>query len=71
MYKVSGTFNGEGDYGFVFSRIDCSPERFRIKIWIKANDEIIYDNILGMLDNTDPLMAIQGGIDHWTKIEIR
>lgn len=69
IYKGSGTINGEGDYGFMLSAIDGSPDRFRIKIWVKATDEVIYDNMLGMPDNTDPTTAVQGGsiIIHNTK----
>ena len=60
-YKGTGTINGEGEYGFMISAIDGSPDLFRIKIWDKATDEVIYDNQLGASDGADPVTAIQGG----------
>jgi hypothetical protein len=36
-------------------------DRFRIKIWDKATDEIIYDNQMGASDTSEPTTAIGGG----------
>ena len=36
-------------------------DRFRIKIWDKATDEIICDNQMGDSDTSDPTTAIGGG----------
>ena len=36
-------------------------DKFRIKIWDKATDEIIYDNQVGASDNEDPTTALGGG----------
>ena len=50
MYKGTGTINGEGGYGFMLSAIDekltpsTDVDMFRIKIWDKGTDTIIYDN---------------------------
>jgi hypothetical protein len=60
-YKGTGTINGTGDYGFMISAIDGSPDKFRIKIWDKASGEVIYDNQLGAEDTADPTTFIQGG----------
>jgi parallel beta-helix repeat protein len=45
MYKGTGTVNDAGDYGFMLSAIDSDPEdKFRIKIWDRSTDTVIYDN---------------------------
>lgn len=66
MFKGDGTINNEGIYGFMISAIDGhlknnGVDMFRIKIWDKTNDEIIYDNNLGLLTNDDPATEIDGG----------
>ncbi len=66
-FKGSGTINGEGDYGFMLTATDGQingggdVDKFRIKIWDKATDEIIYDNQMGDADDTDATDAIEGG----------
>ncbi len=56
-----------GDYGFRLSAIDetltpsTDVDMFRIKIWDKATDQVIYDNQLGGVDDADPTTAIRGG----------
>jgi hypothetical protein len=49
IFKGSGTINGESNFGFMLTAIDGNLneeniDKFRIKIWDKDNDEIIYDN---------------------------
>ena len=50
QYKGSGTINGQGDYGFLLTALDgdinggAGPDSFRIKIWDRATDQIVYDN---------------------------
>ena len=67
MYKGTGTINGEGNYGFMLSAIDAKltpstdVDLFRIKIWDKDTEEIVYDNLLGADDDADPTTAIGGG----------
>lgn len=66
MYKGTGTINNEGNYGFMLSAIDGdlqgnSEDKFRIKIWNKNTDEIIYDNNLSGDDNDDPATILGGG----------
>jgi len=67
QYKGSGTINGEGEYGFMLTAIDGQVidgggvDRFRIKIWDKATDTIIYDNQLGDTDDADTTTEIKGG----------
>ncbi len=59
--------NGEGNYGFMISAIDeaitpsTDVDRFRIKIWDKNSDQIVYDNMMGAAEDADPATAIQGG----------
>lgn len=50
MYKGTGTINNAGNYGFMLSAIDGDindgddNDKFRIKIWNKVSEEIVYDN---------------------------
>ncbi len=59
QYKGVGTKNGDPGYGFLLSAIDGNllgtgkPDRFRIKIWIEATGEVIYDNQTGAGDTAD------------------
>jgi len=61
MYKGTGTINGVGEYGFMISAIDGSPDKFRIKIWDKTTEVVVYDNQLGAADDTDPVAELGGG----------
>lgn len=67
QYKGSGTINGEGDYGFMLTAIDGQinggggTDKFRIKIWDKVAEAIVYDNQNGAVDDTDPTTVIAGG----------
>lgn len=61
MFKGSGTINGAGDYAFMVSAIDGSPDRFRIRIWDKTTGTVIYDNQIGAADDANPTMALGGG----------
>ena len=66
-YKGTGTINGTGEYGFMLSAVDeeltpsTDVDLFRIKIWDKDNDIVIYDNQTGDGDDADPTTAIGGG----------
>ncbi len=67
MYKGTGTINGTGTYGFMLSAIDekltpsTDVDLFRIKIWIKGTDTVIYDNQSGENDDADLTTEIAGG----------
>ena len=67
QYKGSGTINDDGDYGFLLTAIDGSlpggggEDKFRIKIWDKATDTIIYDNMIDAEDGAEPSTIIGGG----------
>ena len=66
QYKGSGTINGEGDYGFMLTAIDSQLnntgiDKFRIKIWDKATDAVVYDNKLGAPDTGDDATALGAG----------
>jgi hypothetical protein len=61
MYKGTGTINGTGEYKFMLSAIDGSPDKFRIKIWDAETGAVIYDNMLDADDMADPATEIQGG----------
>ncbi len=66
-YKGAGTINGGGNYGFMLFAIDegltpsTDVDLFRIKIWDKNNDEVVYDNQMDDSDDADPTTAIGGG----------
>ncbi|HSR20430.1 MAG TPA: hypothetical protein VLL49_05895, partial [Anaerolineales bacterium] len=67
QYKGTGTINGAGDYGFLLTGIDGQvsggggADKFRIKIWDRSTDLLIYDNQAGSGDDADPLTVIGGG----------
>jgi hypothetical protein len=66
QYKGTGTINGMGEYGFMLTAIDGQIsggglDKFRIKIWNKADNTIVYDNQLGASDTDNPVTALGGG----------
>lgn len=67
QFKGVGTINGEGEYGFMLTAVDeaLTPSRdvdlFRIKIWDRTTDEVVYDNQMGESDDGDAATAIGGG----------
>ena len=67
QYKGIGTINGVGEFGFILTAIDGQisgsgdVDKFRIKIWDKATDQIIYDNQMGTTDDVAPTTTISGG----------
>jgi PKD repeat protein len=67
IYKGLGTINGSGEYGFMLSAIDGQVtgggdvDRFRIKIWDRATEQVIYDNQTGDPEDADATDAIEGG----------
>ena len=66
-YKGSGTIGGSGDYGFMLTATDGQAnggegvDTFRIKIWDKATDTVVYDNMLGEADDSYAGTAITVG----------
>ena len=67
QYKGSGTINGSGDYGFLLTAIDGQAnggggtDKFRIKIWNKATNTVVYDNQMGSIDDSPAATQISGG----------
>ena len=67
QYKGVGTINGTGNYGFMLTTIDGQIngrggiDKFRIKIWDKATETIVYDNQIGAVDTDDPNTVLSGG----------
>ncbi len=67
QYKGSGTINGNGDYGFMLTAVDGQisggggENKFRLKVWDKGTNEVIYDNQLGAGDTTEPSTVIESG----------
>jgi PKD repeat protein len=67
QYKGTGTINGEGEYGFMLTAVDGQlnggggSDKFRIKIWDKASDAVVYDNMLGADDTDELTTELQGG----------
>lgn len=64
-YKGHGTINGQGDYGFMITVIDGQrsggADRFRIRIWDRQSDTIVYDNHPSAPEDEDPTTEIGGG----------
>ncbi len=66
-FKGEGTINSGGAYGFMLTARDGQVsggggvDRFRIKIWDKATEEVVYDNQMGDADDGDASDAIEGG----------
>ncbi len=62
-----GMVNGEGEFSFELTAWDGQinggggMDRFRIKIWDKATNAVVYDNQLGAPDNADPNTQLGGG----------
>jgi len=67
QYKGSGTINNAGDYGFILTGIDGDVnggggiDKFRIKVYNKTTNAIVYDNQLGAADSSAPTTALGGG----------
>jgi hypothetical protein len=68
QYKGSGTIDGSGDYGFILTAVDGAlnggggVDTFRIKIWEKEHNLIVYDNQAGASDTSAPATAVQGSV---------
>ena len=52
-----------GSYGFLLTAYDGAPDRFRIKIWDKTTNAIVYDNRIGTSEDIDAAnpQEINGG----------
>jgi K(+)-stimulated pyrophosphate-energized sodium pump len=67
VLKGSGTINDKGNYGFGLIGVDgkvkgeAHMDRFRLRIWEKANSKLVYDSGLGGPENVPPTTAILGG----------
>jgi hypothetical protein len=65
QFKGTGAINEAGDYGFLLTAIDGDliggGDKFRVKIWDRLTDTIIYDNQLGIEDDSTLMTAIEGG----------
>jgi endonuclease G len=59
----SGTISGAGDYAFLMTVVDDTTDRFRIKIWNKATNLVVYDSNPGAPDDIDSAnpQPISGG----------
>lgn len=59
QYKEVGAVSGAGDYGFLLTATDGrligggGMDKFRIKIWDKLTDTVVYDNVPGAEDDLD------------------
>jgi VCBS repeat-containing protein len=61
QFKGSGTINGGGDFFFMLTAVDGSPDTFRMKVWDKTTLNVIYDNQLLASDTADPTTVLGGG----------
>ena len=62
QYKGTGTINGSGNYNFLLTALDGSPDGFRIKI-TDSNSIVVYDNKISSDDtmSTQNTQALGGG----------
>jgi PKD repeat protein len=64
-FKGSGAINGAGDYGFMLTATDGAinggVDGFRIKIWEKATEIVVYDNQPGEGEDSYATTALGGG----------
>ena len=60
-FKGTATVNGEGDYGFMLTATDGDPDLFRIKVWDRSTDAVVYDNQLGADDDGYAGTELGGG----------
>ena len=64
---VRALLMGAGEYGFMLTAVDADltpstdVDLFRIKIWDRETDQIIYDNQMGDSEDADPATEIGGG----------
>jgi CSLREA domain-containing protein len=62
-----GTVNDAGSYGILLTGIDGKldgkkmPDKVRLKIWNRANGQIVYDSQMNAPDNTTPAIVLGGG----------
>jgi hypothetical protein len=67
VFKGKGTINDAGEYGFMLTAWDGDLkngddiDKFRMKIWDKATDTLVYDNQVESEDSADPTTALGGG----------
>ncbi|WP_211224625.1 CARDB domain-containing protein [Salinimicrobium xinjiangense] len=64
MFKGEGIVGGQAEmYGFLLSAIDDDTygDKFRIKIWHKISEEVIYDNEIGFDETADPVTLLTKG----------
>lgn len=47
QFKGRGTIAGAGDYGFLVTAVDGSPDAFRIRIWDRSTGVTVFDNRMG------------------------
>jgi hypothetical protein len=65
QYQGSGTINGAGNYGFLVTVQDnggTTPDKFRMKIWDRNNNNaVIYDTQPGAANTAAPTTALGSG----------
>ena len=60
--RGSGVVNGGGNYLFLLTVTDGSPDKIRIKVWNKSNGQVVFDNAPGTDDiAASPQQNIGGG----------
>ncbi|HEX9985676.1 MAG TPA: DNA/RNA non-specific endonuclease [Thermoanaerobaculia bacterium] len=61
--KGTGTINGTGNYTFLLTATDATPDKFRIRIWNTSTGVTVYDNVPAGSDDMDAAnpQPISGG----------
>jgi hypothetical protein len=67
QFKGEGMVNGVAGYGFLLTAVDGQvnggggTDKFRIKIWIKGTNAVVYDNQMGDSEDASATTVIGGG----------
>jgi hypothetical protein len=67
QYRGAGTLNGQGNYAFMLTAIDGQvnggggADKFRMKIWDRNTNVVVYDNQIGAGDDAPLTTTIGGG----------
>ncbi len=60
-FRGNGRVNNQGDYKFIVTIGDGTPDTFRIKIWDAATNAVLYDTQPGAADTATATKAINSG----------
>jgi hypothetical protein len=63
--RGTGSLDGQGGYGFLLTVADASEsggqDLVRVKIWLTASGQIVYDSQMGDPEDAEPTTPLDGG----------